>query len=112
MAAWIPGFTLKHGFTAAVFLAAAYFLLADALPGGQSLGKRLLSIAVVDRKTFKACTPGQSFTRNSGTLIVLDWIWIFMEARMRLGDMFAKTIVIQTGKLRHQVRGLSDIYHG
>ena len=32
-----------------------------------------------------------------------------MESRTRLGDMFAKTIVIQTGNLT-SVRGISDIY--
>lgn len=83
--------------------------MADALPNGQSLGKRLLSIATVDRKTRKGCTLSQSLTRNAGVLVVIDWVWIFMESRTRLGDMFAKTIVVQTGNLT-TVRSLADIY--
>lgn len=79
------------------------------MPNGQSLGKRLLSIATVDRKTRKGCTLSQSLTRNAGVLVVIDWVWIFMESRTRLGDMFAKTIVVQTGNLT-TVRSLADIY--
>jgi len=41
--------------------------------------------------------------------VVIDWVWIFMESRTRLGDMFAKTIVVQTGNLT-SVRSLADIY--
>lgn len=109
LAAYVPAVTAKASFLCAFFAAFAYFLLADALPNGQSLGKRLLSIATVDRKTRKGCTLSQSFTRNSGALVVIDWVWIFLESRTRLGDMFAKTIVIQTGNLT-QVRGLADIF--
>jgi uncharacterized RDD family membrane protein YckC len=109
LAVYAPSVTPKAAFLCAFFAAFAYFLLADALPNGQSLGKRLLSIATVDRKTRKGCTLSQSFTRNSGALVVIDWVWIFLESRTRLGDMFAKTIVIQTGNLT-QVRGLSDIF--
>ena len=109
LSAYVPAATPKAGFLCAFFAGFAYFLLADALPYGQSLGKRLLSIATVDRKTRKGCSVSQSFTRNSGALVVIDWVWIFMESRTRLGDMFAKTIVIQTGNLT-SVRGLADIY--
>ena len=109
LSVYVPAVTPKAGFLCAFFAAFAYFLLADALPNGQSLGKRLLSIATVDRKTRKGCNLSQSFTRNSGALVVIDWVWIFMESRTRLGDMFAKTIVIQTGNLT-TVRGLADIY--
>ncbi|OIN51612.1 hypothetical protein BLL37_17075 [Pseudomonas azotoformans] len=109
LSAHVPAVTPKAGFLSAFFAAFAYFLLADALPNGQSLGKRLLSIATVDRKTRKGCSVSQSFTRNSGALVVIDWVWIFMESRTRLGDMFAKTIVIQTGNLT-SVRSLADIY--
>ncbi|MCS3514679.1 RDD family protein [Pseudomonas grimontii] len=109
LSAYVPAVTPKAGFLSAFFAAFAYFLLADALPNGQSLGKRLLSIAVVDRKTRKSCTVSQALTRNSGALVVIDWVWIFMESRTRLGDMFAKTIVVQTGNLT-SVRSLADIY--
>lgn len=103
---------LKNGELLANLLAFTWFLLADALPHGQSPGKRLLDIAAVDKKTFKGCSLSQAFTRNAGALIVFDWIWIFLEGRSRLGDLYAKTIVIQTGKLSHKVRSFSDVYHG
>lgn len=71
LSAYVPAVTPKAGFLSAFFAAFAYFLLADALPNGQSLGKRLLSIATVDRKTRKGCSISQSFTRNSGALVVI-----------------------------------------
>ncbi len=109
LSAVVPAITPKTVLLLACFSGFTYFLLADALPNGQSLGKRLLSIATVDQKTLKGCSVSQSFTRNSGVLMIVDWVWIFMESRTRLGDMFAKTIVIQTGNLT-SVRGITDIY--
>ena len=104
-----PAVTARGGFLCGFLAGFAYLLFADALPNGQSLGKRLLSIAAVDRKTREGCSLSQSFTRNAGVLVVFDWVWIFMESRTRLGDMFAKTIVVQTGNLTH-VRSLADVY--
>ncbi|AZF45453.1 MULTISPECIES: hypothetical protein [unclassified Pseudomonas] len=89
-------------------LLARIILFADALSSGQSLGKRLLSIATVNRNSRKGCSVSQSFTCNAGALLIVDWVWIFLESRTRLGDMFAKTIVIQTGNLT-KVRSLADI---
>jgi uncharacterized RDD family membrane protein YckC len=109
LSAVVSAITPKTVLLLACFSGFTYFLLADALPNGQSLGKRLLSIATVDQKTLKGCSVSQSFTRNSGVLMIVDWVWIFMESRTRLGDMFAKTIVIQTGNLT-SVRGITDIY--
>ncbi|WP_426133464.1 RDD family protein [Pseudomonas sp. PWP3-1b2] len=109
LSAFFPAVTAMGGFLCAFLAGFAYLLLADVLPNGQSLGKRLLSIATVDRKTRTGCSVSQSFTRNAGVLVVIDWVWIFMESRTRLGDMFAKTIVIQTGNLT-EVRSLADIY--
>lgn len=112
LSVYLNGITPGAGVVSAGFTAFAYLLFADALPNGQSLGKYLLNIAAVDRKTFQGCTIAQSFTRNAGAMIIVDWVWIFLESRTRLGDMQAKTIVIQTGKLSHKVRSLSDVYEG
>ncbi|NRB39795.1 MAG: RDD family protein [Pseudomonadales bacterium] len=75
----------------------AYFVLSDALPGGQSLAKRLLKIAVVSKSTGKPCTLLQSVARNVFTPIlgVLDAVLILTKKRQRLGDLMANTIVIE-----------------
>jgi uncharacterized RDD family membrane protein YckC len=76
--------------------AVAYLLLADGLPRGQSIGKRVLGIAVIDRRTHRPCTFGESFVRNLSLMVLgfFDWIFIFGRARQRLGDMMASTVVV------------------
>ncbi|MBB4639538.1 RDD family protein [Longimicrobium terrae] len=83
---------------AAVFFYFAYLLFSDALPGGQSMGKRMLGIAVVDHRTYQPCTGGQSFVRNLLLCILgfFDWIFILGDTKRRLGDIVAGTIVIST----------------
>lgn len=75
-----------------------YYLFADALPNGQSLGKKLLGMSVIDERSYLNCNLYQSFLRNITTpfLNILDWIFIFFGSRKRLGDMLASTIVIRT----------------
>lgn len=83
-------------FVVLVVAAVGYALFADALPGGQSLGKRLLAIRVVDEKSGAACSYWQSFVRNLvlGMLNFIDWLFIFGLRRQRLGDLAARTIVV------------------
>lgn len=80
-----------------VVVALAYLLLADGLPQGQSVGKRVLDIAVIDRRTLRPCTYGQSFLRNFllALLGIFDWIFIFGRTHQRLGDRAANTIVVR-----------------
>jgi uncharacterized RDD family membrane protein YckC len=82
---------------AGIVFAISYHLFCDALPGGQSVGKEVMGIAVVDEHTGQACSAGQSFVRNLllTVLGLLDWIFIFGEKRRRLGDMAAGTLVVQ-----------------
>ena len=79
-----------------VFLAAlGYILFADGLQHGQSLGKRVLGLAVIDERTGADCTFGKSFVRNFLMCLGFwDWIFIFGEKRQRLGDKAAGTIVV------------------
>lgn len=74
----------------------SYYLFADGLRDGQSLGKRRLGTRVVDAETGAPCTFGQSFVRNLLLAILgpLDWIFIFGERHQRLGDKAAGTVVI------------------
>ena len=79
----------------AIVCCVLYILFADGLGEGQSIGKRLLGIRVVDSRTGAPCTYRQSFVRNIFYIIgIFDWICIFGEQRQRLGDMVARTIVI------------------
>lgn len=73
-----------------------YYLLSDALPNGQSVGKRLLNIRVIHKETKRPCSVFQSFLRNvTIPLGVLDWVLIFFGSHRRLGDFIASTIVVK-----------------
>lgn len=76
-----------------------YFLLCDALPNGQSVGKILLNIQVLSKQTLTPCSVTQSFFRNiTFPLGILDWIFIFFGEHRRLGDFIASTIVVKKKK--------------
>lgn len=76
---------------------AAYYLFSDAMPNGQSVGKKLLGTAVIDERSYLACNLYQSLVRNITMpfLSILDWIFIFFGSRKRFGDMLAYTIVVR-----------------
>jgi len=75
-----------------------YFLIKDALPNGQSFGKKTMKIKVVSSKTAKNCTIPQSIIRNIVNLIpfinIADAIFAGRYQRQRMGDILAGTIVI------------------
>jgi uncharacterized RDD family membrane protein YckC len=75
-----------------------YLLLSDALPNGQSIGKRIFKMSVVSELGYINCNIFQSFLRNIPIpfISVFDSIFIFFGSRKRLGDMFASTIVINS----------------
>jgi uncharacterized RDD family membrane protein YckC len=86
----------QFAFFFAVAIGFAYFLFSDALPNGQSIGKRLLKIQVVSKETMLPCTLLQSFLRNvTFPLGIFDWIFIFFGSHRRLGDFIASTIVVK-----------------
>ena len=81
----------------ALLFCIGYVFFADAMPGGQSYGKRLLGLAVVDKQSGIPCSVGQSLIRNLLLSILgfFDWIFIFGEGHQRLGDRAAGTIVVE-----------------
>jgi uncharacterized RDD family membrane protein YckC len=85
----------------ALLFCLVYLFFSDALPEGQSLGKRIMGIAVVDRRTGRPCTAWQAFVRNVLLAILgfFDWIFIFGERHQRLGDMVAGTIVVEAASV-------------
>lgn len=80
----------------------AYVTLNDALPNGQSYGKHLMKIKVIDLTSGTDCNLGQAFTRNITTAIplisLIDGLMIFSRKRQRMGDRLANTIVIRARK--------------
>ena len=87
--------TYVCGFSFAVF----YVLCSDGFKGGQSYGKRIMRIAVVDEATGEPCTLGKSFIRSIFlvTLGFIDWVFVFGPKRQRLGDKAASTLVVKVG---------------
>lgn len=83
----------------AMLICLGYLFFGDALPRGQSFGKWMLGVAVVDKRTGLPCSAWQSFVRNIllSILGLLDWIFIFGDQRQRLGDIVAGTVVVEAG---------------
>lgn len=74
-----------------------YLLVCDGLPGGQSLGKRVVRIQVVHAETGEPCGYGRSLLRNVslGLFSPLDELTLLGSQRRRLGDFLASTRVVQ-----------------
>ena len=81
-----------------------YNLLSDGLPKGQSFGKKILNIAVVDVKNDKPCSYFMSIIRNLFLLILglIDILFIFRKSRQRLGDMAVGTKVVNIDPLKNK----------
>ncbi|MFN3580973.1 MAG: RDD family protein [Pseudomonas sp.] len=79
------------------WVALAYFLLKDSLPNGQSIGKRLLGLAVIGAVTYQNCKWWQSALRNLLLMLLLpvEIIFVLLNSR-RLGDALVSTMVIDT----------------
>jgi uncharacterized RDD family membrane protein YckC len=66
---------------------------------GQSYGKRIMKIAVVNASSGQPCTFLSSFVRNLLLFLlgIIDWVFIFGKKRQRLDDMLANTMVVKVG---------------
>lgn len=73
----------------------AYFFCKDALPHGQSLGKKLFRLAVVDWKTGDPCSLRQSISRNLVHFAgIFDYAGALRSSGRRIGDDLAGTAVV------------------
>ncbi|MFC4314487.1 RDD family protein [Steroidobacter flavus] len=83
-----------------LFVSVVYLLLADGLPRGQSVGKRLLGIAVIDQVTRHPCTYTKSVVRNVTLWLLgpIDWLLILGRLRQRLGDKLCATLVVTVNR--------------
>jgi uncharacterized RDD family membrane protein YckC len=72
-----------------------YLFFEDAL-GGQSIGKRVMRIAVVSSASRRPCNLFQSLIRNLSILVfsVFDILMIVGNKKLRLGDRIAGTMVV------------------
>ena len=108
--AWIGGAPLY------LALAAGYLLLRDAI-GGQSLGKILLGLVVIDLHTGRVASLSGSVRRNFLLLLPgANVVAIVLEARMitsdpqgqRLGDRLAQTQVVEGAGAKDLVKSFQD----
>jgi uncharacterized RDD family membrane protein YckC len=94
----IIGLNTAFGLVLVVSSYAAYILMNDAMPNVQSIGKKLLSIKVINKESGKNCSLSESFLRNITTVIpflaVIDALLIFGVKKQRMGDKIANTLVV------------------
>jgi len=99
-----------------VALGAGYLLLRDAI-GGQSIGKILLGLVVIDLETGRVSSLSGSVKRNFLLLLPgANLVAIVLEARailadsqgQRLGDRLAQTQVIEGAGARDLAKSLQD----
>jgi len=97
-------------------LGAGYLLLRDAI-GGQSIGKILLGLVVIDLTTGRAASVPGSVKRNLLLLLPgANVVAIFLEARtimsdpqgQRLGDRLAQTQVVEGAGAKDLVKSFQD----
>ncbi len=104
------------------FAGLAYLLIADGLFDGRSLGKKLIGLKVVMVDTKESCSFRESILRNStfgigflfyklpliGLILIslvalLEFVILLgSKDNMRLGDEFAKTIVLDIPQQRQE----------
>ena len=79
---------------ASIGVALAYLFFKDGL-NGQSFGKRLLKIKVLERATGDSCSLPRSLVRNAfNGLGFIDWLFALGRENRRLGDRAAGTYVV------------------
>ena len=97
-------------------VSAGYLLLRDAI-GGQSIGKLLLGLVVIDLKTGRVSSVSGSLRRNFLLLLPgANVVAIFLEARtimadpqgQRLGDRLAQTQVVEGAGARDLAKFFQD----
>ncbi|WP_244881389.1 RDD family protein, partial [Vibrio cidicii] len=80
-----------------ILVSAIYLIFSDALPRGQSVGKLMLGMSVIDKESGEYCSLWQSFIRNilNPLIGLIDAIFILSRKRQRIGDLAANTIVVK-----------------
>ena len=77
-------------------IGAAILFFMDGFGDGQGLGKKLLSLQVLQLKNGKPCSFKDSFVRRLTSIFQpLDSFWAFGKQRQRMGDKLAETVVVK-----------------
>ena len=88
--------------TGLAFFLLIYLLFKDGL-SGQSLGKRVFKLMVIDKTTNQPCGLGKSLLRNIDMLLPfmplleLVILWFSKDGR-RIGDRLANTVVVMVSE--------------
>ena len=69
-----------------------YFLLHDSMKGGQSVGKRMLGLKVINYETHRPANCSESFGRNCG--LICAFTLSFNSDGRHISDLTAGTMVI------------------
>jgi len=120
----IAGMLARLAFPFGMVLGLLYLLSADAMGGGQSVGKRLLGLRTVDPQTGLSVTAAQSLKRNAdlallyalvfipllgyvlvvvlGTFVLAVEIYAILREPhgLRMGDLWAQSQVVGRAELR------------
>lgn len=101
-----------------VILPLAFCAIQDALWVGQSIGKRIIGLRVIDDSRGLPCSVARSFHRNVPFLVAvmmatIPWLWVFffllalpwlaletylvvaLDPGTRMGDVLANTVVVE-----------------
>ena len=90
------GFEKQVGVISGLIILIAYMLLADGLPNGQSIGKKITRTACIEINSGLPCSYARSVYRNIFLYLgLIDWIFLIGSQKKRLGDFAAKTRVIK-----------------
>lgn len=75
-------------------IAFLYLLLRD-LPKSGSIGKMIMKLKIVDSETKEPASIGKRLLRNITWLLSWIDIIVYLAAKKRIGDMIAKTDVVE-----------------
>ena len=77
-------------------IGAAILFFMDGFGEGQGVGKKLLSLQVLQLKNGKSCSFKDSFIRRLTSIFQpLDSFWAFGKQRQRMGDKLTETVVVK-----------------
>lgn len=85
------------------------FIFRDVVFGGRSLGKRILGLVVLNRRSGTAAGLGKCFLRNLFLLIIhIDFI-VMLVSGVSIGDRVAQTMVVRKDIADNNINNIAEI---